>query len=497
MTEPGLARRPGKGRLALAVGLVGIAVAFVTALGTSRRAVHRVTLTAGPFDTTRNQLARMLADSAAATGVRARLVETTGTEDALERVNAGAVDFALVSSAYRIKPYEHVQEATPLNEEALHLLVKEELAGDVGRSLAGLRGRTVDLGPPGSATAGIATAVMDFAGLASGNAASGGVFAARSLGDRELESLIGQGDRAVLPDAVFHLDTLPSKIAVRLVRTMRYRLVPLPFADAFRLNALIEKDTARGPGSSIVRRDVGDTVIPAYTYRMAPPVPPGPTHTLGTRLLLVVNDRVPPEVVERMLDGVFGSHFSRITQPALDRSVLGRSPRLTPHPGRVRYAARELPILTNANVDKINNTLGILGALGGGGFFLWQWWRQRRQARRDEVFGSYMRQVAGIERRTVELELSATLRLEPLVDLQRGLLRLKSEALDRFASGELGGASALSDLLGPINSARDQIGDLILHFREDIEEEAKAEGKTAQALWAEAIEKSEKPGDSS
>ena len=40
-----------------------------------------------------------------------------------------------------------------------------------------------------------------------------------------------------------------------------------------------------------------------------------------------------------------------------------------------------------------------------------------------------------------------------------------------------------------VNGARKQVGDLILHVRDNLEEQAEAEGRTAQALWAEAIEK--------
>jgi hypothetical protein len=114
--------------------------------------------------------------------------------------------------------------------------------------------------------------------------------------------------------------------------------------------------------------------------------------------------------------------------------------------------------------------------------FLWQWRRQRTQAQQDEVFGSYMRKVAGVERRAAELELADTLQLDPLIDLQRELLTLKTEALDRFAAGDIGGQAALEDLLAPMNTARDHIGELILHVRDSIEGEAAAEGRTPQAL---------------
>jgi hypothetical protein len=45
----------------------------------------------------------------------------------------------------------------------------------------------------------------------------------------------------------------------------------------------------------------------------------------------------------------------------------------------------------------------------------------------------------------------------------------------------------LSDLLNPVNAARDHIGDLILHVRDNLEEQADEQGRSAQAVWAEAM----------
>jgi methyl-accepting chemotaxis protein len=184
-----------------------------------------------------------------------------------------------------------------------------------------------------------------------------------------------------------------------------------------------------------------------------------------------------------------------VTSPALDRNLLTLPSRLEPHAGTVAYLRRDLPYVTDDAVNALSNSLSILGALAGGGLFLWQWWRQRTRARRDETFGNYMVRVADVERRIATLELSATLELEPLAELQRELLELKSEALDRFAAGDLGDQAALSDLLSPINSARDHIGGLILHIRDNLEERAETEGRTATALWTEEIEKPETGGD--
>jgi len=105
-------------------------------------------------------------------------------------------------------------------------------------------------------------------------------------------------------------------------------------------------------------------------------------------------------------------------------------------------------------------------------------------------------ELAGLERRLAGMELSATLDLEALAELQRDLLRLKTDALDRFAAGELGGQSALSDLLLPLNAARDHVAGLMLHVRDNLEERAESEGKSVEALWDAAIDKAGTGGGS-
>jgi len=87
---------------------------------------------------------------------------------------------------------------------------------------------------------------------------------------------------------------------------------------------------------------------------------------------------------------------------------------------------------------------------------------------------------------SVTSELSATLDLPKLIALQREVLQLKTEALERFAAGDLGSQTALSQLLEPLNSTRDQIGDLLLHVRETLEDRAAEQGRSEQAVWQDA-----------
>src|SRR5262249_51135140 len=196
-------------------------------------------------------------------------------------------------------------------------------------------------------------------------------------------------------------------------------LVPLPFAEAFRLGVLLTEDVTQGPAADIDRRQVIDTIIPAFTYEIDPAIPAAPLHTIGSRLLLLANERVPAETVERVLETVFTAKIAQVTPPPLDRSVLTLPSPIEPHDGAVAYLHRDMPYITDDTVNALSNSLSIVGALIGGTLFIWQWWRRRTQARRDELFGTYMLRVADIERRIAALELSATLRLRPPAELPR------------------------------------------------------------------------------
>lgn len=490
--EPTLAwKRPrGLGALALGVGALLLAVAVMA----RRPTPVRFTLTAGAPGTTRALIAEALATAAKSHGAEARLVDVPQARSEVQMVGEGAVDFALVSGVYRFDAHDDVREVAPLYVEALHLAVKEELADAVSRDLGALRGHTVDLGPPGSETNDFARTILAFAQI-TGEAAGQPPLTTTNLEYDELRSRFDAGGRDALPDAVFHLGIVPARVVLPLVRRAGYRLVALPFADAMRLGALVGEPV--GAGRTTDQQYVSDATIPAYVYSVRPAVPAEPLQTVGSRLLLIANQRVPADTVGLVLDAIFRSRFARIAHPPLDHSVLALPPRHALHPGTLAYLRRDQPLITNDSAGRLSDVLSIVGALVGGALFLLQWRRQRVASRRDQLFASYIRQAIDIERRISALELSATLELPVLIALQKQLLKLKSDALEAFAAGKLGDVNALSDLITPFDATREHIGDLLLHVRETLEDRAEAEGRSDQAVWREAARPpSDPPGES-
>jgi TRAP-type uncharacterized transport system substrate-binding protein len=494
MTQPQPAVRSGSRRRAwlagaLALGAFALAVALV--VGNRSPVVKQITITAGYQMTTRVVVARALAFELQERGIHTEFVTTGSTADELERVNAGEIEFALVSSGFRHHGFPNVREVAPLFPEALHLLVKSELANHGGEGLGRLRGRRVDLGPKGSATESLATAVLEFAGVDCAPEPAANACTATNLELDELEGLIESGPRTDLPDAIFHLASVPSLVAMKLVRSRAYTVVGLPFSRAFRLSEMINDISKPASAGQLERRYTEAVGIAEYSYQIDPPIPATTLETVGARLLLVANEGVSRATVEAVLDTVYGSRFARIPQPPLSKTLLELPPRHPRHAGTIAFMARDRPWVSGSDANRLANGLSIVGALVGGGLFLWQSFRQRVNARRDELFAQYQLQIAGLEGRIVELELAADLALDPLITLQREILRLKSDALARYSAGDLGSHATLTDLLVPLNGARDHLATLLLHVRENVEEQAEAEGREAHAVWEEAVERSE------
>ena len=98
-----------------------------------------------------------------------------------------------------------------------------------------------------------------------------------------------------------------------------------------------------------------------------------------------------------------------------------------------------------------------------------------------------MVKVAAIEQKALDLELGAMLDLKELLQLQVGLSRLKNEALSRFAEGKLEGEDLISGFVAHVNDARNYLTRLILHERDNLEDQARTQHREPEALWAEAV----------
>jgi TRAP-type uncharacterized transport system substrate-binding protein len=138
-----------------------------------------------------------------------------------------------------------------------------------------------------------------------------------SLSHKELQAITSAEN---LPDAVITVASLPTPLIRHLVTRWGYRLVPLPFAEAFGLG---DVDSDDGPAdfdpsrarSLVDRVHLHETNIPAFTYGVDPAVPSTRLPTFGSRILVVTNKKTDPEAVKRLLETIFQSDFAEVARP--------------------------------------------------------------------------------------------------------------------------------------------------------------------------------------
>ena len=471
-----IARHPYRGwGLAFLAFLAFAMAAAALARWRRTRAPVRLTVASGVSEGQRSETLARFALLSAPHGLILRPVETSGSADAIERVDSGALDIAVVQGGIDFSGYPNIRQVTSLQVLPLHLLVKEEIADEVTTHLGALRGKVVNLGTrAGTGTYRLAREVLAFAGLDTGGADEPGDYHASTLSSLQLAA---EDDRARLPDAIFVVASLPSPFVRLLVEQRRYRLVPLLFRDAFTLAAMYESvpdpararrsDRARGSTPEadrrpiLLREQIADTVIPAFTYQADPGVPAAPLHTLGVRALLIANRRVEADVVARLLEVLFQTRFAKIVQPPLDIHRLEEIPEVPWHPGSVAYLERSKPVLTGEFVSELVNLCSIAGPIIGGMFVLWQYIRRRSRFRSEQSFEAYITKVSALEHAALERENDAPLDQVELERLWLELGQLKAEAVGKFARGEITGEAMLTSFLTHVGDARAHLAHVI------------------------------------
>src|SRR5262249_36012105 len=159
-----------------------------------------------------------------------------------------------------------------------------ELAGG---DLSGLRGKRLCLGAAGTTAQKLARRLLSFIGLESGK---------DYVEDNLTYAQMLSQPVDALPDGIFAITALPwTEVGEPLVQQKGYRLMELPFADALAL---------RDPS-------LRDTVIPAFSYSVTPPVPSRPLHTLPHPLMIVASRDTPEAAVEQLMRVIFEGDFGR------------------------------------------------------------------------------------------------------------------------------------------------------------------------------------------
>ena len=385
-----------------------------------------------------------------------------GALEALAKVDSPS-DFklALVHGGITAREYPRVRVVTALINEPLHVLVRPELAAG---ALSALRGKRVNLGPATTASHHLGREVLAFVGLPPPTERDPGGYTLDSTSLEDLERELGRiealsgpdRDQAVgtLPDAVIFLAPLPSPLARRLVTGFGYRLLPVPFAEAFHLEHLTLPNAV---GIRVDRSLMGTAVIPPYTYGGDPPVPSKSYPTLSTPLLLIAQDDTDPEAVFRLLETIHDSPLANVIHPPpLDEQV----PPLPFHAGTEQFLRRNEPLLSPELAAKLGTLAGGFGTIVSGLIALFTFLRLRKLRR----FESYYRELSHIELiargQVADLDIPA----DPdarRAHLETRLSALKCRVVDDFAEGGLAGEGLMAGIVALINDTRESLARLL------------------------------------
>jgi TRAP-type uncharacterized transport system substrate-binding protein len=396
-------------------------------------------------------------------GLSVSVEDPVPAAEMLERLQARRVDLALLPGGLGDPRLGNVRQVAALEIDPLHLLVRQELFADVSRSLAQLRGKRVRLGVPPSVTTTLAGEILRFVGLRLPSGSGQGDVIPEYLGEPELVERLtrmeaSRGDerrRALdeLPDAVFTLSPLPSVAAKKLVTVAGYRLVPLPFGEAF----AVDRSVATEEGAE--RPDtlrVSVCSIPAYLYATDPPVPPATCPTLGTRVLLLAHRDTDPRAISQLLDLIHSAPLAGLLQPATE----DQQPELEFHAGTYQYRDRNLPVVTTQFLAHMGSAIGGVGAFIGGMVAFYGLLRYLKTSRFEQHFEEIRR--IELIARGVESDPDAPGDLNALGRYLEGRLTdLKCRAVADFADGGLKGEGLMQGIVALINDTRNALPRLI------------------------------------
>ncbi len=447
-------------RLRIAVGTLGLLLVGVAVFNYVRvyccEPIH-LSLSGGDVCPLRSQMARTICGEVHDAGIMLEPVAGGNSEAICESVNKGELDLGLVLGGFPPGDYKNVRQVASFGVDPLHLLVRRELLTLGPPTLEMLRGKRVSLGETGTNGALLAESLIRFAGLKPSTDQRTGDFRAEHLRERDLRMALQAVRRAsptskaaflaILPDAVFVVDSIPSPIVDELVTIGGYQLIPLPFATALHLDSRRDHGRSR---NLLENSQLENFTIPAYTYGINPAVPPVNCETLGLRLLLIANKQVSSSAVFHLLRTLDGGVADRFH---INLTVAEQDSEFPLHAGANAFAKGRKPMIMADFLEPVGNFMSVAGAAAAGAFGVWGFFRGLRAVHPDV----YLRKIDRIERlaRGDEQDAQAPALPRDFIEyLEAQLAVVKQAAIDDYAHRRLVGDEALVGILTLIADTR-------------------------------------------
>jgi TRAP-type uncharacterized transport system substrate-binding protein len=303
-----------------------------------------LTISGGNILSQRHLLVRLLQEEAGQNYIALNIVKTTGSLDALEAVNEGRLDLALVQSGIDSK-YTNVTHVATLPPELIHFLVKPNI-----QDIKDLKGTVINMGERGEGTNILANQILSYSNLK-----ANADYVETNYSDEELVGMLPDN----LPDAIVEVSHAPSNLADFLVQKRGYHLIEMSFPPSL----------AKRLGW------VADVNLLGFMYSINPPVPQKDIKLVGVNLHLVANKDVDPKAISAILKILYSPHLQSRFANSISESDLLLPSGYPISSGTKYYLASKQPIFTQAMVDKVKSILGLLATLASIIAVAWRWFK--------------------------------------------------------------------------------------------------------------------------
>lgn len=325
---------------------------------------YNLSLTGGGLLSNRHHLAKILSDESAAKGVSLRVVPTNGSIEALDLVDVGKLDMALIQGGLDAN-YDNVTHVATISPELIHILVKPGI-----ESIKDLRGKTINMGGLLSGTRLVAKQIFDLSGLKHGVD-----YIEKNYSDRDLIEM--RAER--LPDVIVLISYAPSDIVDVMVKKYGYDLLEIPF-----------------PPSLAIRLGwVADAKILGYMYSIIPAIPAKDIQVIGVNLHLVAHKNVDPKAVAAVIETLYGPRVKNKFGQNISESDLLLPSGFPISAGTELFLSRKEPFISDALVEKIKALVGLLMTLGSTLLVIFKWLsmpskedENKNESENDKVSGS-------------------------------------------------------------------------------------------------------------
>ena len=347
------ARRNEKGRRILGIALIALLLLISAKLIFNLIPQNYIlSVTSGSVLSELHVLSTLLQDELAENLLSLKVTKTAGSLDALELVNSGKLDLALVPGGL-IHSFPNVRHVATLPPEFIHFLVKPNI-----KNLEDLKGKVINMGERRESTRILARQILSHLDFVADSD-----YVETNFSNEELIGMRSD----ILPDVIVEVSYAPSVLVDFFVKRHDYHVLAMPFPAALakRLSWIT------------------NVTLSEYTYSIIPPVPSKDMPLAGINLHLVANANAEPKAIAELLKALYGPQInSRFSQKLVEEDLLIPSG-YPVSAGTMLYLDSKKPTFTPELTDKLSTMFQLLMSLCSILVLIWKWFRSDQEQEFD------------------------------------------------------------------------------------------------------------------